>query len=90
MLMWDQYGFHKKRTGTRYAKLVFLPSVGSAGHALHSGVPGARNINALYFLFWWDLCGFHQKCGGTRYAELLFLHPKGSVDHVVHSDATGE
>jgi hypothetical protein len=32
MLRWDRYGFHKKRFKTRYAKLVFLHSVGSMGH----------------------------------------------------------
>jgi hypothetical protein len=26
-LWWDRYGFHKKRDGTRYAKLVFLHPV---------------------------------------------------------------
>jgi hypothetical protein len=28
MLGWDQYGFNKKRDGTRYAKLVFLHRYG--------------------------------------------------------------
>jgi hypothetical protein len=31
MLGWDRYGFDKKHTGTRYAKLVFLYLVGSTG-----------------------------------------------------------
>jgi hypothetical protein len=37
-LGWDQCGFHKKRVGTRYAELVFLHMLGTAGHVVHSGV----------------------------------------------------
>jgi hypothetical protein len=41
MLRWNRYGFHKRCTGTRNAKLVFLQPVGSAGHIVHSAVFGA-------------------------------------------------
>jgi hypothetical protein len=40
MLGWVQCGFYKKRTGTRYAALVFLHIMGSAGHVVHSGASG--------------------------------------------------
>jgi hypothetical protein len=33
---WDQYLLNKKCDGTHYAKLVFLHSVGSVGHVMHS------------------------------------------------------
>jgi hypothetical protein len=36
ILGWDLYGFHKKRARTRYAELVFLHHLGSAGHVMHS------------------------------------------------------
>jgi hypothetical protein len=38
MLRWDRYGFHKKRTETRYAELVFFRMVGYVGHIVHSSV----------------------------------------------------
>jgi hypothetical protein len=41
MLGWDWYGFDKKRTGTRYAELLFLHLVGSVGHIMHSGASEA-------------------------------------------------
>jgi hypothetical protein len=47
MLRCDRDGFDKKRTGTRYAKLVFLHLVGYAGHVMYSGPFGARNVGAF-------------------------------------------
>jgi hypothetical protein len=41
LLEWDRYLFHKKRAGTRYAKLVFLHLVGYAGPVVDSGAFGA-------------------------------------------------
>jgi hypothetical protein len=40
MLRWDRYGFDNKRVGARYAELVVLHPVGSAGHVVHSGASG--------------------------------------------------
>jgi hypothetical protein len=37
MLGWDHYRFDKIRTGSRYAKLVFLHPLRHAGHVVHSG-----------------------------------------------------
>jgi hypothetical protein len=45
---WDQYRFDKKRSGTRYAELVFLHPVGSAGHVVHSDASG-RVMSMHYF-----------------------------------------
>jgi hypothetical protein len=40
MPRWDQYGFDKKRIGTRYAELLFLHPVGSVGDVVHFGASG--------------------------------------------------
>jgi hypothetical protein len=77
----------KKRIGTHYVKLVFLHSVGYAGHVVHSSASGARNIDALFFMLRWDQYEFDKKCIRTRYTELVFLHPVGSAGHLVHSGA---
>jgi hypothetical protein len=45
---WDQSGFHKKCTGTRYAELVFLHPLGSVSHIVHSCVCG-REMSTCYF-----------------------------------------
>jgi hypothetical protein len=71
----DRYGFHKKRAGARYAKLLFLHPVQSTGHVVHSGASRVWYLDALFFMLWWARCGFCKKCVGTRYAKLVFLHP---------------
>jgi hypothetical protein len=82
MLLWGWYGFHKKPTRTHYVELVFLLLMGYAGHIVHYGASGARNVDALFFMVRWDLYGFDKKRTATRYADLVFLHPVGSVGHV--------
>jgi hypothetical protein len=49
MLGWAHRGFHKKRARTHYSELVFLHTVGSAGHIVLSGAAGPRNIVTLSF-----------------------------------------
>jgi hypothetical protein len=61
----------KSAPRTRYAKLVFLHLVRSAGHIVHSGASGARNINALFFMLRWARYRSHRKRVGTRYVELV-------------------
>jgi hypothetical protein len=85
----DWYGFHKKRDGTHYGKLVFLHPVGSVGHVVHLGASGAPNVNALFFKLGWDRYGFHKKHIETQYDELVFSHPVRFAGHVVHSGASG-
>jgi hypothetical protein len=69
---------------------VFLHPVGSAGHIVHSGGSGVRNVDAIFFNLEWDLYGYDKIRIRTHYAELVFLHPVGSAGEVVHFDVSGE
>jgi hypothetical protein len=88
MLGWAQCGFHRKCAGTCYAELVFLHLMGSVGHEVHSGVAGAQNVDALFFMLRTARCSFHKKCVSTRYTKLMFLYPVGSSGDIVHSGAS--
>jgi hypothetical protein len=50
MLKWAQCSFIKKRDQTRYAELVLLHPVGSAGHVVHSNAFEAQIVIALFFI----------------------------------------
>jgi hypothetical protein len=72
MLGSDRYKFHKKRAGTCDAELVFLHPVGGAGHVVHSGASGARNIDALFFLLGWDRYDSKKRALGHNTPNLCF------------------
>jgi hypothetical protein len=84
MLGFDKYGFDKKSIGMHYAKHVFLHLVGSAGHVVHSGVSGARNIDTLFFMLGWDWYRLQKRLTGTHCTKHVFLHPVESTGYVVH------
>jgi hypothetical protein len=60
ILGWAHSGFHKRRVGTRYAKLVFLHLVATVGHIGHPGAFGVQNIGGLFFMLGWAWCGLHK------------------------------
>jgi hypothetical protein len=68
MLGWAQCSFHKERSRTRYAKLVFLHLMGYVDHVVHSGASGARNGGALFLMLGWDQYRFDKKRDGIHYA----------------------
>jgi hypothetical protein len=74
MLGWARCGFHKKRAGTRYAKLVCLHLVGSTSHVVHSGASECE-ISMHYFscLGGGPSAASIKKRTGTHYSELMFL-----------------
>jgi hypothetical protein len=67
---WDQCGFHKKQTRTRYTEPVFLHLEGSVGLIVHS-------VDSLFFMLGCDWYGFNKMCTGKCYAELVFFASGG-------------
>jgi hypothetical protein len=89
MIGWARYGYHKKCAETHYAELEFLHSVRSMGSVLRFILPGARNIDVLFFTLRWARCGYHKKRAETCYVVLVFLHLVRSVGSVLWSGASG-
>jgi hypothetical protein len=87
MLGWAWCDFHKKHAETHYAELVFLCSVESAGHVVHSGASGVRNVDTLFSCLGGPGAVSIKSAPGTHYGTLVILHPVGSAGHVLHSGA---
>jgi hypothetical protein len=41
-----------------------------AGHVVHSGAFGVRNVDMLFFIIWFDRYAFDKKHVGSCYANL--------------------
>jgi hypothetical protein len=54
---------------------VFFHLVESAGHVVHFGASGLRNMITLVFMLGRDRYGFDKKRTGTYYVELVFFQP---------------
>jgi hypothetical protein len=83
MLTWAFYGSDEKCARAQYAELVFLHSVGFAGHVVQSVASGARNVKTLFFMLEW-LVQMAQNASLDTYTELVFLDSVGSAGHVLH------
>jgi hypothetical protein len=71
-LGWARCGFHKKRARTQFNEHVFLHPVGWAGHIVHSGASGTRDIDTLFFMLGWARCSFHKKALGLVTLKMCF------------------
>jgi hypothetical protein len=85
MLGWDRYRFQKKRDGTRYAELVFLPSVVSMDHVVHSGV---SKTSTHYFSYSGGTGTYSTKSASGHVTLKLCFRSVGSVGHILHLGAT--
>jgi hypothetical protein len=74
----------QKSARTHYVNVL----LGFVGHIVHSGVPGAQNISALFFMIGWDCNRFYKNRARIRYVELVLFHPVGSMGHLVHFGAS--
>jgi hypothetical protein len=72
MVGWDRYGLNKKCSGTCYNDLVFLYSLGSVGHVVHSSASGPQNIDALFFMHGWECAVCRKDTPGHVMLKLCF------------------
>jgi hypothetical protein len=77
MLAWARCGFLKKGARTSYVELVFLHPVQYAGHVVHSGTSGARNVIALFLMLKLDRYRFDKNCAEYTLRGTCVLAPSG-------------